>query len=92
MLTVALLRLAAGLHVATHEALLIVAAGIAVSSADDVAADLVYFVRRLWRASVVYRHHDRWHLDDLPGGDLGWMAVIVPAWDEAAVSAQCCAT
>ncbi|MDP9095801.1 MAG: hypothetical protein M3N26_04460 [Pseudomonadota bacterium] len=70
--------MAAGLHVATHEALLIVAAGIAVSCADDVAADLLYFVRRLWRAGVFYRRHDRWHLDDLPRGDLGWMAIIVP--------------
>ncbi len=85
MLTGIALPALAVLHTCTHELLLIVAAGIALSSIDDLAVDLVYFVRRLWRAGIVYRRHRRWRVEDLPSGDVGWMAIIVPAWDEAAV-------
>jgi adsorption protein B len=69
----------ATLHVLTPKVLLIVAAGIAVSSLDDFALDLIYFGRRTWRAGVVYRRHRCLRVEDLPGGELGWMASIVPA-------------
>lgn len=75
----------ATLHVLTHEVLLIVAAGIAISSLDGFALDLIYFGRRAWRAGVVYRRHRPLRVENLPCGELGWMASIVPAWDEAAV-------
>jgi len=32
---------------------------ILISAVDDVIIDIVYWVRRLWRASTVYRAHDR---------------------------------
>ena len=73
------------LHVFTHELLLIVAVGIAASSLDDFALDLVYLGRRAWRKGVVYRRHRRLRAEELPRGELGWIAIIVPAWDEAAV-------
>lgn len=85
MTSILLLPALAILHIVTHELLLIVAAGIAVSSLDDFAVDLVYFARRGWRSLVVYHRYRRSDANSLPGGEQGWMAIIVPAWDEAAV-------
>ena len=69
---------AAGWHVLTHEMLGLAAVGIAVSTVDDLAIDLVY----LWltargRTKVASRASE--------AADPGWFAIIVPAWDEAAV-------
>lgn len=83
----ALLVALAVLHVGTRLLLTVVAAGIAVSSLDDIFVDAVYFARNVWRHGVVYRRHAKLHADDLISDDPGWMAIIVPAWDEAAVIA-----
>lgn len=72
---------AAAWHIATRETLLLAAAGIAASTLDDCLIDLVYlgmWLRRRARPRPVTR------AADLPAGN-GWMAIIVPAWDEAAV-------
>ena len=79
------LALLAVLHIATREVLLIAAVGIALTSSDDIALDLVYFARDLWRRVTVYRRFTRLSAEALIGRDPGWMAIMVPAWDEADV-------
>ncbi len=78
----------AGLHVATRELLLIVAVGIAVSGLDDLFIDFVYLARTGWRRLTVYRRHARATAESLRRRDPGPMAIIVPAWDEAAIIGQ----
>lgn len=67
-------------HVATHEVLASAALGLCVSMLDDCLIDIIYFVLLFLR---------RTRPSDLPnvGGNGGWMAIIVPAWDEADVIA-----
>ena len=72
------LVMAAGWHIATHEVLAAAAVGIAASTLDDIAVDLA-FLWLLVRRRVVSRPLPL--SATLPGR----MAVIVPAWDEAAV-------
>lgn len=72
------LQAAAALHVVTGEALGIAAAGIAVSTLDDCFIDFVFLaltVRRRGRRQVAAEIADA----------CGWMAIMIPAWDEAAV-------
>ncbi|HPU16068.1 MAG TPA: glycosyltransferase, partial [Polymorphobacter sp.] len=73
------------LHLFTREWLAIAAFGIAVSSLDDLVIDALFFGRWSWRRTFIYRRHDRAFAEDLVRADPGWMAIIVPAWDEAAV-------
>ena len=73
------------LHLFTREWLAIAAFGIAVSSLDDLVIDTLFFGRWSWRRHFIYRRHDRACAEDLVHADPGWMAIIVPAWDEAAV-------
>ena len=75
-LTVAL---AAGWHVATHEVLAFAAGGLVLSMLDDSIIDLIFI-------ALIARRRMR-HEDLPPAGDGGWMAIIVPAWDEADVIA-----
>jgi len=75
--------IAAALHVATREVLVLAAIGIAASTLDDCAIDLIYLAIRLRRRALRLRPVPA---ADLPPGS-GWMAIIVPAWDEAAVIA-----
>ena len=55
---------------------------------NDLAVDLIYFGRRLWRSATVYRRYPRAFASSLT---LLWkprfMAIFVPAWDEATVIA-----
>jgi glycosyl transferase family 2 len=56
---------------------------------NDVAVDLIYFVRRFWRARTVYRRHRRAYASYYVfNKNPGFMAVLVPAWDESAVIAS----
>ncbi|MBV8972655.1 MAG: glycosyl transferase family protein [Sphingomonadaceae bacterium] len=69
---------AAAWHVATHELLAFAAVGIAISTFDDMLVDLAFFfLLRTRRAGTL----------PVPGDEPGWMAIIVPAWDESAVIA-----
>ena len=81
------LPLCAALHIATHEWLAIAAFGIALSSLDDIVVDLIFGGRWLWREAFVYSRHAHLDADTLGAADPGWMAIIVPAWDEAGVIA-----
>lgn len=73
---------AAAWHVAAREVLGVAAAGIAVSTLDDAVVDLAFIALQIRRA--VSRRILRTPASDLPAGR-GWMAIIVPAWDEAGV-------
>ncbi len=73
------------LHGTTREALRISASGLALFSLDDLVVDAVFFARLGWRRMTVYRRHARARADTLPTATPGAMAIVVPAWDEAAV-------
>jgi adsorption protein B len=55
---------------------------------NDLAVDIIYFARRLWRSATVYRRYPRAFASSLT---LLWrprfMAIFIPAWDEAMVIA-----
>ncbi len=68
---------AAAWHVATHELLAFAAVGITLSLVDDMIVDLLFawlYARRRTRPAPLR-----------PTAAPGWMAIIVPAWDEADV-------
>ena len=55
---------------------------------NDVLVDLIFFTRRFWRASTIYTRHKRsYACHYVFNKNPGFMAVLVPAWDEAAVIA-----
>ena len=56
---------------------------------NDLAVDLIYFGRRLWRSATVYRRFPRAFGSSFAAqpGDQRFMAIFVPAWDESTVIA-----
>src|SRR6476619_5029062 len=71
------------------ELALFAGAGLLLFGINDVLVDLIYFSRRLWRSITVYRRHrpayaSYWVFKENPG----FMAILVPAWDEASVIAS----
>ena len=56
-----------------------------VSGLDDLVIDVVYWVRRAWRAVTVYRVHDRLDSKALYGPMEKPLAIMVPAWHETGV-------
>ena len=70
-------------HNATREALRFSATTLAVFSLDDLAVDAVFLGRATWRA--VTRQGQPPRADELVTANPGAFAIIVPAWDEAAV-------
>ncbi|UAJ10343.1 glycosyl transferase family protein [Polymorphobacter megasporae] len=79
-----LVLFAAALHVATREVLVLAAVGIAASTIDDGVIDLIYLSIWLRRRALRMRPVPA---ANLPSGS-SWMAIMVPAWDEAAVIAS----
>ena len=70
------------------ELALFAAVGFLVFSIDDLAVDVIYFVRKAWRNALIYSRFPRMFADRLPSPVRpGWMAVLIPAWDEANVIA-----
>src|SRR5687767_5662488 len=70
------------------ELALFAAVGFLLFAVDDLAVDLIYFVRRGWRSLTVYRRFPRSTAERLPPPERpGRIAVFVPAWDESAVIA-----
>ena len=68
------------------ELALFAAAGYLLFAIDDLAVDLIYFARRMWRALAVYSRYPRAFAVNLPAPRRpGRLAVFVPAWDESAV-------
>lgn len=72
-------------HIGLREALLVVAIGIAVSGLDDLFVDCVFLGRTAWRSSFVYTRHRRASAQSLHRKAPAPIAIMVPAWDEAAV-------
>ena len=75
----------AALFIGVRELLAVVAAGVALCSLDDLAIDLFFFGRFAWRALTIYRRHPRATVSRLPDKPHERMALLVPAWNEAAV-------
>jgi adsorption protein B len=68
------------------ELALFAAIGFVIFAANDLLVDVIYFARRLWRALAVYSRYPRAFASELaPPEQPGFIAVLVPAWDEAAV-------
>jgi len=61
--------------------------GFFIFALNDLAVDLIYFGRRIWRSATVYRRFPRAFAatmaDTAP--DQRFIAIFVPAWDEASV-------
>ncbi|MEM8800127.1 MAG: glycosyl transferase family protein [Pseudomonadota bacterium] len=58
---------------------------IALNGLDDLIIDLLYWGRRVFRGSLVYTRYQRADAATLPDRQETWFAIMVPAWDEAAV-------
>lgn len=71
-------------HAFVREALAVVAIGFALSSLDSLAIDLSFGARLAWRRVAVHSRWPRARADRL-GGPGAAMAIVIPAWDEAAV-------
>ena len=71
--------------VLAEELALFAGVGFLLFALDDVLVDLIYFARRAWRGLFVYTRHARAFAGTLPPHPAGWLAVFIPAWDEAAV-------
>ena len=56
---------------------------------NDVAVDIIYFVRRLWRSATVYSRFPRAFASGLaPTAEPGFIVIFIPAWDEASIIAS----
>jgi len=65
------------------------AVGFFLFALNDLLVDLIYFSRRFWRSATVYRRYPRAFGQTLADNrkDEGFIAIFVPAWDEATVIA-----
>ena len=72
----------------TAELALFAAVGFLLFAIDDLVVDLLYFLRLGWREATIYSRHPKMFAGGLPAPMRpGWMAVLIPAWDEANVIA-----
>jgi len=63
--------------------------GFLLFAVNDLLVDFIYFARATWRSLTVYNRYPRAFASTLPESkDPGFMAVLIPAWDEAAVIAS----
>jgi adsorption protein B len=74
---------------AAAELALFAGAGFLLFGVNDLLVDFIYFARRLWRWATIYRRHPAayasyWVFKEKPG----FIAILVPAWDESAVIAS----
>jgi adsorption protein B len=62
-------------------------AGFLLFAVNDMAVDLIYFGLRIWRSLTVYSRFPRAFASEFIArpADPGFIAMFVPAWDEAAV-------
>jgi adsorption protein B len=78
---------AAAWHVLTHELLAFASVGIAASTIDDLVVDFLYFRLVVLRRMGPLPAAAPAALTDAAPTGTGWMAILIPAWDEAAVIA-----
>ena len=63
--------------------------GFLLFAVNDVLVDLIYFARRAWRSVTIYSRYPRAFASYFVfKGDPGFLAIFIPAWDEAAVIAS----
>ena len=63
--------------------------GFLLFAVNDLAVDLIYFARRLWRSAAVYSRFPRAYASGLKRpATAGFIVLFVPAWDESAVIAD----
>jgi adsorption protein B len=78
-----------GIGLAWRETTLFAACGFLILGVSDLAVDLIWIARTLWRRCTVYRRFRRACAETLPPPDRpGSLAIFVPAWDEGAVIAE----
>ena len=71
------------------ELALFAGAGFLLFGVNDLLVDVIYFTRRMWRASTIYRRHRRsFACHYVFNRNPGFIAIFVPAWDESAVIAS----
>jgi len=58
---------------------------IAISSIDDTLIDIIYWVRRCWRALITYKKYDRLDYSALYKPAEKPLAIMIPAWRETGV-------
>jgi adsorption protein B len=76
------------IEVLARELTLFAAVGLLLGGIDDIAIDLIWIGRTLWRRATIYARVDRARADTLTAPDApGRIAVFVPAWREHAVIA-----
>lgn len=74
------------LELACRELTLFAAVGLLIGGIDDLAIDLIWIGRSLWRRAIIYRRHPRATAATLPPpDDPGALAIFIGAWDESAV-------
>ena len=63
--------------------------GFLLFAVNDLLVDLIYFMRRLWRGLKVYKRYPRAYASYYVfNKDPGFIAILVPAWDESTVIAS----
>src|SRR6476619_7806601 len=63
--------------------------GFLLFAVNDLLVDLIYFARRFWRGMTVYNRYRRTYASYYVfNKNPGFIAILVPAWDEAAVIAS----
>jgi adsorption protein B len=72
-------------ELALRETTLFAACGFLLLGASDLAVDAVWIARSCWRRATVYRRVTRARADTLRPASPGYLAIFIPAWDEAAV-------
>src|SRR3954468_23835573 len=83
------MAIAAMISRAAAELALFAGAGFLLFGINDLFVDLIYFVRRMWRRVTVYRrHHPAYASYWVFNKDPGFIAILVPAWDESSVIAS----
>src|SRR5690349_1468032 len=74
---------------AAAELALFAGVGFLLFGLNDLIVDVIYFGRKFWRSATVYRRHRRMFASYYVfNKNPGFMVIMVPAWDEAAVIAQ----
>jgi glycosyl transferase family 2 len=73
---------------AAAELALFAGVGFLLFALNDVLVDVIYFGRAIWRALAIYTRYPRAFASDLPdNAEPGFIAILVPAWDESSVIA-----
>jgi adsorption protein B len=71
------------------ELALLAGVGFLLFALNDLLVDLIYFARAVWRALAVYTRYPRAFASVLPqSAEPGFIAMLVPAWDESVVIAS----